>query len=155
MRHPSRHSCKPSTKGTVRRAFTLLEALFASTILSLVVLAVISALSAAQMQSFEGQKTILAAIAANNHLAELVTLDYADLRAKDGQVEVPGELMSIDGVAYPSPFWALGRDVLVVETVQTIAELSTEITGLRVVVRVNDDARVLAEIQTFVPEPAL
>ncbi|MBN4060359.1 hypothetical protein JYT11_00780 [Planctomycetaceae bacterium AH-315-I19] len=129
--------------------------MFASTILSIVVLAVISAMSAAQMQSFEGQKAILAAIAANNHLSELVTLDYADLRAKDGQIENVGALVSIDGVAYPDPFWALGRDVLVKEIVQTVAELSVEITGLRVVVIVRDDARVLAEIETFVPEPVL
>lgn len=138
-----------------RGAYTLLEALFASTILSIVVLAVISAMSAAQMHSFEGQKTILAAIAANNHLSELVTLDYADLRARDGQAEAVGGLVTVDGVTYPDPFWALGRSILVEETVQEIEELSTEITGLRVVVTVHDDARDLASIETFVPEPAL
>lgn len=134
--------------------FTLLEALFASTILSMVVLAVVGAMSASQMQSFEGQKSILASIAADNHLSELVTLPYEDLRARDGEREEVGELITVDGAGYPETFWPLGREVAVEEQVLLVEELSVEITGLNVTVTVFDDARTLAEIETFVPEPA-
>lgn len=133
--------------------YTLLEALFASTILSMVVLAVVSAMSASHMQSFEGQKSILSAIAADNLLSEVITLDYEDIRARDGQREEIGELVTVDGVAYPSPFWALGREMTVEEEIRLVEDLSVEITGLRVEVRVFDEARTLAQIETFVPEP--
>jgi len=137
------------------RAFTLLEALFASTVLSIVVLAVISALSASQMHSFEGQKMILAAIAADDLLSELMTLEYEDLRARDGQNEAIGELETVDGIEYPETFWPVGRQTIVQEETQVIESLSIEVTGLRVTVTVHDDARTLAQIETFVAEPAL
>jgi hypothetical protein len=141
------------TRRVAGRGYTLLEALFASTILSMVVLAVVSALSASQMQSFEGQKSILAAIAADNLLSELITLPYEDIRARDGQREDIGELVTVDGVEYPRTFWPLGREVTAEEEIRLVEDLSVEIVGLRVEVRVFDDARTLATIETFVPEP--
>ena len=62
-----------------RRGFTLLESLIAMVILAATVLAVGSAINASSQQSIEGQKQILAAMAADDLLAELSALPYADL----------------------------------------------------------------------------
>jgi hypothetical protein len=137
-----------------RSAFTLIEALVASTLLGVVVLAVISAVTTSQQMSFEGQKTILAAMAADDLMAELVVLDYNDLKLQDNVDQAIGSLQTLGGSAYTDAAWALGRHVEVTEETLFYGDLGVWVTGLRVIVEVRDEFRALAVIETFVPEPA-
>lgn len=125
----------------------------ASALLGLVVMAVISAVSTAQQLSFEGQKRILAAMAADDLMSELVTLPYAELRAKDALREAPGTMKTLDGTPYPPTFWALGRIVSVREQLITDTGLGVTVRGLRVVVSADDEFATLATVETFIPEP--
>lgn len=141
-------------RSAARRAFTLLESLFAATVLGVVVIAVISAISSAQRISFEGQKRLLAAMAADDLMIELATLPYNTLKTKNGLTQDPGEMQSLDGEAYPDSFWSVGRTVSVTETVVTQRDLDVNIKGLQVVVTALDDSADLVRLEMFVPEPA-
>lgn len=144
--------------GVQRRArrvagFTLIESLVATTLLGVIVIAVIAAVASAQRLSFEGQKQILAALAANDLLTELATLPFSDLAAKDGMTQAIGALETLDGETYPEVFWPLGRTVSVQEELVTEPDLGIQIRGLRITVSASDDARTLATIEAFIPEP--
>lgn len=137
-----------------RRGFTLIEALVASALLGFITLAVISAVTSAQSLSFEGQKQIVAVMAADDLLTELVTLSYADLKAKDGLDQPIGKMETLTAVPYPPVAWAIGRTVAATEEMVEEPVLKIKVKGLRVIVSARDDFRVLATVETFVPEPA-
>ncbi len=123
------------------------------TVLAVVVLAVSAALTASQGVAFEGQKRILAAIAADDLMSELLTLEYDDLRARDGNSQPIGAMTTLDNEQYPDTFWALGRSV-VVQTVSLYDEtLDVSVDGVMVTVSVIDEGAVLAQAEVFVPEP--
>lgn len=137
-----------------RGGFTLLESLVATTLIGVIVIAVISAVMTAQKLSFEGQKLILASMAADDLMLELVTLPYNELQGKDGLIQAPGSIMALDGGVYPSTYWAIGRAVTVKNKTITDPILGVMISGLEVIVVAQDEFRPLATLQTFVPEPA-
>lgn len=137
-----------------RRGFTLLESLVATALIGVIVIAVISSVSTAQTLAFEGQKMILASMAADDLMLELVTLPYNDLKLKNNLSQAPGAMTSLDGQVYPSTFWAIGRSVQVVQEDITEPSLGVMVRGLRVTVRASDEFRILATLETFVPEPA-
>jgi len=134
--------------------FTLIEALVASTVLGVVVLAVLSSVSTAHTMSFEGQKRVLAAMAADDLLLELSTLAYADLLTRDEMEQAIGSMATLDGEAYPDTFWAIGRSVAVVETTVTEETLGVSVRGALVTVTAHDEHGALVTLQAFVPEPA-
>ena len=135
--------------------FTLLESLIALTILTATVLAVGSAISASSQQSIEGQKQILAAMAADDLLAELGALPYAELSSKHGLDQPIGKMETLEAVAYPDTYWLVGRTVSVVETDITVGgDLDVKVRGMMITVSAYDENRTLSSIQTFVPEPA-
>lgn len=142
LRHPARS-----------RAFTLLEALTAVTILGVVVLAVTAAITASQKVAFEGQKRILAAMSADDLMSELLTLTYDDLRARDGTIQPVGSMVTLDGEQYPDVFWALGRTISVENVILHEASLDISVSGVLVRIVVTDGSATLAEAEVFVPEP--
>lgn len=149
-----------STAQGVRReraipsAFSLIEALVASTLLGMIVLAMISAVTTSQQLSFEGQKQILAAMAADDLMAELVSLDYDDLKMKDNLDQPIGEVETLEGNMYSDVVWPLGRRIEVTEELLYYGELDVWVKGLRVVVEVRDEHRAMTTLETFVPEPS-
>jgi len=144
---------RPSRRPTGRHAFTLLEALVASVILGASVLAVISAMSTAQKLAMEGQKRVLAAMAANDLLIELSTLEYGALRTHPPINHGVGHMESLDGTGYPASFWAIGRSMTATETTITDAASGSVIRGTRVVVDVVDEDKTLCSIEAFFAEP--
>lgn len=138
-----------------RRGFTLLESLIAMVILAATVLAVASAISASSQQSVEGQKQILAAMAADDLLAELSATPYAQLIAYDGLDQGIGQIETLGLTPYPDTYWLIGRTVSVVETMMsTGGGLGVDVRGMLVTVLVYDENRTLSQIQVFIPEPA-
>lgn len=129
-----------------------MESLIASGVLAAIVLAVGAAVSAAQMASFEGQKLILGTMAADDYLSELVTVSYASMNAHAG-VQPIGGMTTIDGVAYPNTYWAIGRAALVENTSIEEPGTGAVIHGKRLVVWTYDESRMLAIVETFVAEP--
>ncbi|HBS28985.1 MAG TPA: hypothetical protein DEB06_05945 [Phycisphaerales bacterium] len=147
---------RPARPALRRRpgGFTLVEALVAATVLGVVVLAVLSSVSTAHTMSFEGQKRVLAAMAADDLLLELSTLEYADLAARDGFEQPVGEMATLDGEAYPETFWSIGRSVSV--EAQSVSEpaLGVTVTGVLVTVTASDERGPLVSLAAFIPEPA-
>ncbi|MDX2114079.1 MAG: prepilin-type N-terminal cleavage/methylation domain-containing protein [Planctomycetota bacterium] len=147
-------TCHPRrTRPRSGPAFTLIESLVASTLLGVVVLAVLSAVSASQSMAFEGQKQILAAMAADDLMAELVMLPYAELKSHHGLHQPLGQLTTLSQQPYPDTYWALERSVEVVERTITDPGAGVQIKGADVTVRASDSFRVLAQLETFIPEP--
>lgn len=137
-----------------RRAFTLLEAVIASTVLAITVLAIGAAISSAQQAAHEGQKAVLGAMACSDYMGELMTLPYAEIEARSGELLAVGTLTTLDGVAYPDSYRPLGRTMVATEQLVTIAGLGVTVRGLLVEVSTFDDERVVARVETFLPEPA-
>jgi Tfp pilus assembly protein PilV len=136
------------------RAFSLLEALVASVALAVIVLAVGSAVSAGRQQSREAEVTILATIAADDLMSELSTVAYADLPKHNGLAQAPGAMKTLTGIDYPTTYAEIGRSVLVENATVAEQSLGIIIVGKRVVVTAHDENRVLASLETFIPEPA-
>jgi len=137
-----------------RRAFTLMESLVAMTILAATVLAVGSAISAANQQSLEGQKQILGAMAADDLLSELCAVPYEDVPGYDGLDQGVGQLATLEGEAYPDTYWLIGRTVTAEETMIDVGDLGVQVRGMLVTVFAYDENRTLSSIQAFIPEPA-
>ena len=148
--------CRTSRRPVARRGggFTLLESLVAASLIGMVVLAVISGITAAQRVSFDGQQRILAALAADDLMLEITSLPYADLDAYDGLTQAPGALQSLDGAAYPGTFWSLGRDVSVVPVEAFEPALGVVVRGRQIEISVRDQTSELLSITSFIPEPA-
>lgn len=143
-----------SERGGYRHGFTLLEAVIASTVLALTVLAIGSAISASQMQSLEGRKAVLGSMICSDYMSELLTLSYADIEARSGETLAVGAMTSLDGVAYPDSYWPLGRSMTAEEELFEIVELGVTVRGLRIEVLTFDNKRVVASVESFLPEPA-
>ena len=142
------------TRAAARRAFTLLEAVIASTVLALTVLAIGAAISAAQMSSLEGQKAVLGSMLCSDYMGELYTLSYAEIEARSGEFDAVGTVTTLDGVPYPESYWTLGRSMTATEELFTLTELGVKVRGLRIEVQAFDESRVVASVETFLPEPA-
>jgi len=138
----------------MRRAFSLVEALLASVLLSVIVLAVGAAISTGRDLSIEGQKRILSAMAADDLLSELAAQPYADLLDYDALDQPVGELATLTGEAYPDSFWMIGRSVEVVEQDAALGGSGVIVRGRSVGVSAYDENRVLVTLETFIPEPA-
>jgi type II secretory pathway pseudopilin PulG len=143
----------PAAAPRRRGGFTLLEALVASVILGASVIAVVSAMSTAQKLAFEGQKRVLGAMAANDLLIELATLDYSVLKSHQPINNAVGQMESLDGTAYPVSFWALGRTMTVEQTKITDAKSGAVVQGVKVVVSAIDEDKTLCAIEAFFAEP--
>lgn len=135
-------------------AFTLLESLIASAVLAIVVLAVGASVTAAQRTTMMGRDAVLAAMAADDLLSELVGVDYIGLDAYDGLVQPVGGMQTLQGEDYPRDYTGLGRSIIVQEITVTEPEIGVVVLGKRLVVACFDNSRVIAELETFVPEPA-
>lgn len=134
------------------RGFSLIESLVASAILGVVVLAVAAAMSSAQTMAFEGQKRLLAAMAADDLMVELATLSYDDVRVRGAVDEPIGAMATLDGEAYGTAFWAIGRRTTVVP--EAIDDgFGGMIPGVLVEVETYDEHAALATVQLFVAEP--
>lgn len=147
----------PRETTRVRAGFTLLEAVIGVAILSLSVLALSQAVGAVQMQSIESQKQVLGVMAADDLLSEISSLPYAALKPMDGRNEPVGQMQTVDGAAYPSTYFALGRRVSVADATITVGTGGTStviVKGVKVTVTAFDAARDVANAELFVSEPA-
>lgn len=153
MRATLIHPAASSRYRSRRRGFSLIESLIATTILGVVTLALASAMATAQKLSFEGQKRMLASIAASDLMAEFTTVAYEDLDTYDGRVEETGLMLTLDGHSYPDSFWTIGRRTTVAEETIWQEQLEIAIDGSMITVTTFDSEADLAVVQLFIPEP--
>ncbi|MEM8834218.1 MAG: prepilin-type N-terminal cleavage/methylation domain-containing protein [Planctomycetota bacterium] len=146
------HAAKSHNPTRRRRGFTLLEALMSAVILTIVLVALIQAVSSANRVAFVSQKQVLGACAADDLAAELMTIDYADLDLQDGRDEPIGTLTMFDGSAYPDSFARIGRRARVERTDVAVEGLPDPVPGKSVTIETFDEVGVLARVEVFVPE---
>lgn len=134
--------------------FTLLEALCACSILAAVVLSVVAAVSAGQMNAYEAQERIAGTLAAEELLGRLIHEPYADLTSWQGHEEAVGAIVDGEGEPLPGAFASIGRRVTVTTSLESIADLGIRVRGRTVQVTAFDmNDRMLADLRVFVPEP--
>ncbi len=137
------------------RGFTLIEAMVAVSVLSLSVLALSSAVAAGQQASLEGQKMVLGALAVSDMMSELSSVPYNTLTSYHGRKSAPGAMQTLDGAAYPSTYWSVGRQVSVTPTRFSEPGIGVEFGGMTIKVWAYDaEGRTVASAERFVPEPA-
>lgn len=140
----------------VNRGLTLLEALIASVILSGMVLATAAAVSSSQQHGQFAQNHAQAALAVEAKLAEILADEYANLTGYNGINEIPGAMITAQGINYPPDYYRIGRTVQVVPATITFAELGgLTLDGYEVTVAAYDiDGSDIFSITQFIPEPA-
>lgn len=149
-------AARVSVPAVYRRGFTLLEALMAAGILLVAVIAVTSAVTAGQHHAYEAQLRIAGAIAAEELLGRLHTIDYDDLVGDwDDFEEAPGEMETMQGSNYPKAFDRIGRRVTIIDPVAYVLPgLNVNVHGLTVQVQAFDDrGETLVTLSRFVPQP--
>ncbi len=136
------------------RGFTLLEALFGCVILTISMMALGVAVGAGQRSSLDGRKAVLGAMAVDDLLAELSSVDYASLAGYDSFTQAVGEIQAIDGEDYPASFWCVGRRASAKQQEIDVPSLGVKVRGMRVVATAFDETRDVAVAEVFIPEPA-
>lgn len=149
----SRHQLQ--WKASRRNAFTLLEALVASVVLALVVLAVGAAVSAGQVSTLKGTSTILASMAADDLMNELASLPYDQLVSYDGFTQQAGAITSLQGTPYPQSYYSISRSAEVFVQIIQDAETGARVRGTTIRVVAAADAQSIITIETFIAEPPL
>jgi len=139
---------------TAHRGFTLLEALSASVILLLAVMATSMAMTAGHQHRLESQDQVQAALISEAKMAQILAVAYDNMDDYHGQDQSPGNLTTALLDPYPDTFDRLGRRVSVVADQIVIEGLEITIEGWTITIEAYDETnRVLCAIQRFVPEP--
>ena len=146
---------------------TIVEALLAMTILSIIVLALTYATAAGHQHLRAGETGLRAVSVAEDLIEEILSRPYhgsgGTVRADyhlddyDGFEEELGEdeLTDFTGAAYGEAYQAFGRSATVSEQQHTLAELGgTQVQGKKVTVTVEDGRGQVWTLRRFVPEPA-
>jgi hypothetical protein len=141
-------------QGLLRRGYTLLEALMASGILLGAVIAVSSAITAGQQNAWEAQQRIAGNLAAEELMGRLLAEPYQTLGDWHGYTEPVGTMTDLGGAHLPGGFDGVGRTVEVISLLEELPGLNVRVQGREITVRAFDtDARTLADLTRFVPEP--
>jgi hypothetical protein len=131
-----------------------MEAMMASAILLVVVMSVTSAITAGQQHAYEAKQRIAAALAADELMCRLSTVAYADLPTWHGHSEAIGAMVDGDSNPLPATFDAVGRQVSVVASLETLPTTTIRVRGRTVRVQAFEEGnRVLCELSRFIPEP--
>jgi prepilin-type N-terminal cleavage/methylation domain-containing protein len=161
------------TSRTLHRGFTLIEALIASVVLSMAVVAISTALMAGHMNNSYSLHAQRASRLAEEMLEYICSMNYAD--PQNGSLigkssteltrfmydnigdwqpysDGPGGLTDMANVAYPNEYQVFKRDVSVWTETVTVSGLGS-ITGLWVKVTVTDKLGKSWEARRFVPSP--
>ena len=133
---------------------TLLEALIASAILLMAVLALTTAIAAGQAASIASQRLFLGAMLVDDLLSELSGVPHADLDNYDELDQPPGAIQTLDAGNYPDLYWGIGRRVEVLAV--NIKEPATGVIvrGRAVTVTAYDERGELCSATVFLTEPA-
>ena len=154
MPQPPKRSKKPAPAepGRHRRnGFSLIEALIALAILALVFTAIASAIGAGTATAGETRNRVLATLAADELLAEVMSSEGDDLLQWDGFAEAAGEGRAPDGRLEPDRR-ALARGVMVTSGTRVLEPVGIEVRGHLVVIEVRDGGdRILSRLERFVP----
>lgn len=137
-----------------RRAFTLLEALYAAAILSIMSLATIQSVTAGQQQALAAQNQLLAVLVADSTMNEVAVTPYDRLPLLHNAIDEVGSLKTLGGADYPATASGLGRGITVQADTVTFADPPVVIAGYTVTVSVFDARRNLVQVSRFFPEPA-
>jgi MSHA pilin protein MshD len=161
-----------------KKALSLVEALAASMILAITVMAVASALMAGAQESYEALHTRRAAELAEALMEEIIALPYCDpedgdctlsLGPEGGETdrtlfdnvddfhnyaEAAGAVVDAAGTAYPAEYARYARSVSIAQASLQPAGFAAAVAGVTVTVTVDLDGRTLATTQRFVAAPA-
>lgn len=163
----NRHRCK-------HRGFTLVEALIASVVLSVTVLAVTEAVVTGQMQAYDAVYAQRGLSASEQLMERVLALPYNDpgdaltIGPDDGETsaadfdniddyhgysESTGELTDASGNALPDEFDDFSRSVTITNADVNVSGFSSNVVGLRIVVTTTDTAGREWSLTRFVAEP--
>ncbi|UCD75597.1 MAG: hypothetical protein JSV91_01520 [Phycisphaerales bacterium] len=119
-----------------------------------IVVAVTSAITAGQQHAYEAHRRIAATLAAEELMGRLVAAPYDTLITWNGYTENVGKMRDLHNQPLPESFDMVGRDVVVVTSLEDFDDLGVHVQGRTVQVRAfGADGRTLAQLTRFIPEP--
>jgi type II secretory pathway pseudopilin PulG len=127
---------------------TLIEALAATTVLSLASGAVLYAVVAGQRVESQSESAMRAA-----ELAQDLMEDYlnGDAKATNGYSEAAGAIKNFNGELYPSVYQTFSRTLTLANTTQNVALLGGASPGVTATVTVTDSKGGTTTLTNFVP----
>jgi hypothetical protein len=162
-------------RGKACAGFTLVEALAASAVLGLAVIALTQAVTAGQAQTHEAMRSSQAVNLAEAMAEEILSLPYHDpdgasapgpeggesprllldnMDDYHGLGEPLGQVRDIAGVPYGGNYARFSRSVSCVYTTMTVPGLTSVGNGLSVRVTVRDERGRVWAVTRFIPEPS-
>lgn len=133
--------------------FTLLEAMMASSLLFVIVVAVLSAITSGQQHAYESHVRIAGTLAAEDLMGRLATESYNNLASWNGHTEAVGAMTDIKANAMPEMFDMIGRNVTVTTSLETLPN-GVKVRGSVITVNAYDNTgRAVCTLKQFVPEP--
>ena len=149
----SRHDSSPEPRSIARRGFSLVESVIALGILALVFTAIASAIGAGTASAGETRSRVVATLAADELLAEILTSDWDELEAWNGFSEAAGEGVAPDGRKEPARN-GISRRARIIDETRSLQPVGIDVDGRTILIEVHDrDERLLARLERFIPEP--
>ena len=137
-----------------RTGFTLLESMIAASLLLVIVVAVMSAITSGQQHAYEAHVRVAGVLAAEDLMSRVAADNYNDIPDWNSHQEDAGAMVDADGVAMPDMFIMIGRRVTVTTSITTLPN-GVKVRGRNVQVEAFDlTNRVVATVRRFIPEPA-
>jgi len=127
--------------------------MLASSLLFVITVAVLSAITAGQQNAYESHLRIAGTLAAEELMGRLSNESYTNLATWNNHQEDVGKMTDSDDVALPDMYDMIGRRVTVTTTMITLPN-GVKVNGRHVTVQAFDrENNVVAEMKQFVPEP--
>jgi len=149
------------------KGLTLVEALIASVLLTVIVAAVSQAIVAGHMQVYDAVHRGRALELAQTLMDEILRLPYVDpdsnpesgranfdnLTDFHGFTEAAGSISDAGGTAYAAQYQVFSRSVTATTAAQSVTGFTNPLDGVNITVTVQDNPGTSWTLQQFVPEP--
>jgi len=149
MHTPARH--RNAAQGN--RGFTLLESMLSAGLLFVIVVAVLSAITAGQQHAYDAQIRIAGSLAADELMGRISSASYNTIGTWNNHVEQIGNMTDKNGAAMPAMFKPIGRTVKVTNKLETLPN-GVKVRGMLVEVSaVDSTGSSVCTLRQFIPEP--
>jgi hypothetical protein len=137
-----------------RRGLALLEVMIAVGLLTFAVTAITSAIVAGQQHSIEAREKIVAAVAVESLMSQLLQEPWESMNSWNGYTEEVGSITDPTGAILEGDWSQIGRRVSILDSEVLVESLEVFIIGRTIEVSAfTEDGRILSTVERFIPEP--
>jgi len=137
-----------------RRGLALLEVMIAVGLLTFAVTAITSAIVAGQQHSIEAREKIVAAVAVESLMSQLLQEPWESMNSWNGYTEEVGSITDPTGAILEGDWSQIGRRVSILDSEILVESLEVFIIGRTIEISAfTENGRILSTVERFIPEP--